>query len=199
MRDSFGAAKVNSFCFLHWLLLKEAKRHHASEKRPTPKKKKKLSRKVTIEYIKICHVTTLLTDADDLSDSFLSGDEDKGTIRRIDNEINGNWISTPTQTSASLQEARLKAKAKRRLRKNSSRDSGRGDSLSDNGDGVRGGHTAPPTSPKSKLLDRKSRLGKGRGLPKKGMCGQCNRGGSQVVQKWTSFMMMMNNFYRPLI
>ncbi|XP_063058432.1 programmed cell death protein 4b [Engraulis encrasicolus] len=110
-------------------------------------------------------------DADDLSDSFLSGDEDKGTIRRIDNEINGNWISTPTQTSASLQEARLKAKAKRRLRKNSSRDSGRGDSLSDNGDGVRGGHTAPPTSPKSKLLDRKSRLGKGRGLPKKGGAG----------------------------
>ncbi|KAL2087049.1 hypothetical protein ACEWY4_018108 [Coilia grayii] len=108
-------------------------------------------------------------DADDLSDSFLSGDEEKGTTRKIDNEINGNWISTPTSTST-IQEARLKAKAKRRLRKNSSRDSGRGDSLSDNGDGVRG-HTAPPTSPKSKLLDRKSRLGKGRGLPKKGGAG----------------------------
>ncbi|XP_012686677.2 programmed cell death protein 4b [Clupea harengus] len=104
---------------------------------------------------------------DDLSDSFLSGDEEKGPTRRIDNEINGNWISAPTST---IQEARLKAKAKRRLRKNSSRDSGRGDSLSDNGEGVRG-HTAPPTSPKSKLLDRKSRLGKGRGLPKKGGAG----------------------------
>lgn len=112
-------------------------------------------------------ITFILTDADDLSDSFLSGDEEKGTTRKIDNEINGNWISAPT---SSLQEARLKAKVKRRLRKNSSRDSGRGDSLSDNGDGVRG-TTAPPTSPKSKLLDRKSRLGKGRGLPKKGISG----------------------------
>nr|XP_057918891.1 programmed cell death protein 4b isoform X3 [Doryrhamphus excisus] len=83
------------------------------------------------------------------------------------NEINGNWLSS---SSNSIHEARLKAKAKRRLRKNSSRDSGRGDSLSDNGDLVRGTAVAP-TSPKSKLMDRKSRLGKGRGLPKKGGAG----------------------------
>lgn len=108
------------------------------------------------------------TEAEDLSDSFASGDEDNGrsavSNKNISNEINGNWMSS---TSNSIHEARLKAKAKRRLRKNSSRDSGRGDSLSDNGDMVRG-NSAVPTSPKSKLLDRKSRLGKGRGLPKKG-------------------------------
>lgn len=108
-------------------------------------------------------------DANDLSDSFLSGDEENGRVvnKNIKNEINGNWLST---SSSSIQEARLKAKAKRRLRKNSSRDSGRGDSLSDTGDIVRGTNTAP-TSPKTKLLDRKSRLGKGRGLPKKGGAG----------------------------
>lgn len=107
-------------------------------------------------------------EADDLSDSVVSGDEDNGEIKNknISNEINGNWIPS----SNSIHEARLKAKAKRRLRKNSSRDSGRGDSLSDNGDVVRGTNAAP-TSPKSKLLDRKSRLGKGRGLPKKGGAG----------------------------
>lgn len=108
------------------------------------------------------------TEAEDLSDSFASGDEDNGRTavsnKNITNEINGNWMSS---TSNSIHEARLKAKAKRRLRKNSSRDSGRGDSLSDNGDIVRG-NSVVPTSPKSKLLDRKSRLGKGRGLPKKG-------------------------------
>eukprot|EP00064_Thunnus_orientalis_P010178 superscaffoldBa00001355_g10204 len=108
-----------------------------------------------------------LTEAEDLSDSFVSGDEDNGRAvianKNINNEINGNWLSS---SSNSIHEARLKAKAKRRLRKNSSRDSGRGDSLSDNGDVVRG-TSAAPTSPKSKLLDRKSRLGKGRGLPKK--------------------------------
>lgn len=107
-------------------------------------------------------------EAGDLSDSFASGDEDNGGLviayKTINNEINGNWLSS---SSNSIHEARLKAKAKRRLRKNSSRDSGRGDSLSDNGDVVRGTSIAP-TSPKSKLLDRKSRLGKGRGLPKKG-------------------------------
>uniref|UniRef100_A0A7N6C488 Programmed cell death protein 4 n=1 Tax=Anabas testudineus TaxID=64144 RepID=A0A7N6C488_ANATE len=111
-----------------------------------------------------------LLQAEDLSDSFVSGEEDNGrsavTNKNI-NEINGNWL---TSSSNSIHEARLKAKAKRRLRKNSSRDSGRGDSLSDNGDVVRGTPGAP-TSPKSKLLDRKSRLGKGRGLPKKGGAG----------------------------
>uniref|UniRef100_A0AAQ6A8R6 Programmed cell death protein 4 n=1 Tax=Amphiprion ocellaris TaxID=80972 RepID=A0AAQ6A8R6_AMPOC len=110
-------------------------------------------------------------EAQDLSDSFLSGEEDNGgkliSNKNINNEINGNWLSS---SSNNIHEARLKAKAKRRLRKNSSRDSGRGDSLSDNGDVVRG-TTVTPTSPKSKLLDRKSRLGKGRGLPKKGGAG----------------------------
>lgn len=108
------------------------------------------------------------TGVGDLSDSFVSGEEDNGGFiisnKNITNEINGNWMSA---SSNSIHEARLKAKAKRRLRKNSSRDSGRGDSLSDTGDAVRGTSVAP-TSPKSKLLDRKSRLGKGRGLPKKG-------------------------------
>ncbi|XP_035262944.1 programmed cell death protein 4b isoform X1 [Anguilla rostrata] len=106
-------------------------------------------------------------EADDLSDSFLSGDEERGVVRKVDNEINGNWIAAPT---SSIHEARVKAKAKRRLRKNSSRDSGRGDSLSDNGDSTRG-PLVPPTSPKGKLLDRRSRMGKGRGLPKKGGAG----------------------------
>lgn len=109
-------------------------------------------------------------EAEDLSDSFVSGEEDNaGSVvnKNIKNEINGNWLSS---SSNSIHEARLKAKAKRRLRKNSSRDSGRGDSLSDNGDVVKGTLVAP-TSPKSKLLDRKSRLGKGRGLPKKGGAG----------------------------
>ncbi|KAK5926788.1 hypothetical protein CgunFtcFv8_022331 [Champsocephalus gunnari] len=87
-------------------------------------------------------------EADDLSDSFLSGEEDNAGLvvnKNIKNEINGNWL---TSSSNSIHEARLKAKAKRRLRKNSSRDSGRGDSLSDNGE-----------------------VGKGRGLPKKGGAG----------------------------
>lgn len=106
------------------------------------------------------------TDAADLSD-FASAEEDNGGpvpgCRHL-NEINGNWLPS---SSSNIQEVRLKAKAKRRLRKTSSRDSGRGDSLSDNGDVVRGTPVAP-TSPKCKLLDRRSRYGKGRGLPKKG-------------------------------
>ncbi|XP_015228162.1 PREDICTED: programmed cell death protein 4 [Cyprinodon variegatus] len=112
-------------------------------------------------------------EAEVLSDSFISAEEDNGGTGVsnkniiINNEINGNWLSS---SSNNIHEARLKAKAKRRLRKNSSRDSGRGDSLSDNGDVVRGTSMAP-TSPKSKLLDRKSRMGKGRGLPKKGGAG----------------------------
>uniref|UniRef100_A0A3P9MSP3 Programmed cell death protein 4 n=1 Tax=Poecilia reticulata TaxID=8081 RepID=A0A3P9MSP3_POERE len=110
-------------------------------------------------------------EAGDLSDSFISAEEDNGgsgvSNKNAINEINGNWVSS---TSNNIHEARLKAKAKRRLRKNSSRDSGRGDSLSDNGEVVRGPSMAP-TSPKSKLLDRKSRMGKGRGLPKKGGAG----------------------------
>ncbi|KAL0159785.1 hypothetical protein M9458_043510, partial [Cirrhinus mrigala] len=74
--------------------------------------------------------------AGNLSDSFPSGDEDNTFTGNVNNEINGNWISAPT---GSIHEARLKAK-------NSSRDSGRGDSLSDNGESVR---------PKGKLLNRK--------------------------------------------
>lgn len=79
-------------------------------------------------------------------------------------EVNGNW--TPQEKA--LHEARLKAKAKRRLRKSSSRNS-TSDSLSESGDlaGV------DPNSPKGKVPtnDRKSRMGKGRGLPKKGGAG----------------------------
>lgn len=104
-------------------------------------------------------------EAADQSDSFPSGDEDATFTANVNNEINGNWIAAPT---GSIHEARLKAKVKRRLRKTSSRDSGRGDSLSDNGDVVRS--VVPPTSPKGKL-NRKSRMGKGRGLPKKGGAG----------------------------
>ncbi|XP_057181011.1 programmed cell death protein 4b [Triplophysa rosa] len=99
-------------------------------------------------------------EAVDLSES---GDEEPTFTENINKEVNGNWIAT-----GSIHEARLKAKVKRRLRKNSSRDSGRGDSVSDNGDAVRS--AVLPTSPKSKL-NRKSRMGKGRGLPKKGGAG----------------------------
>lgn len=61
-----------------------------------------------------------------------------------------------------LHEARLKAKAKRRLRRTSSRDSAR-ESLSE------GAEPGPePGSPKGRTHDRRSRMGKGRGLPKKG-------------------------------
>ncbi|NXT74822.1 PDCD4 protein, partial [Zapornia atra] len=64
-----------------------------------------------------------------------------------------------------LHEARLKAKAKRRLRRTSSRDSAR-ESLSE------GAEPGPePGSPKGRGHDRRSRMGKGRGLPKKGGAG----------------------------
>ncbi|KAL6086876.1 hypothetical protein STEG23_000542 [Scotinomys teguina] len=91
--------------------------------------------------------------------------ENAGT-EEIKNEINGNWIS-----ASSINEARINAKAKRRLRKNSSPDSGRGDSVSDNGGEVIRGGVTVPTSPKGRLLDRRSLSGKGRGLPKKGGAG----------------------------
>ncbi|XP_048827149.1 programmed cell death protein 4-like [Brienomyrus brachyistius] len=79
-------------------------------------------------------------------------------------EVNGNW--TPQEKA--LHEARLKAKARRRLRRTSSRDSTR-ESLSETGGDVGG----DPTSPKGRVStnDRKSRMGKGRGLPKKGGAG----------------------------
>ncbi|KAI5086495.1 programmed cell death 4a isoform X1, partial [Silurus meridionalis] len=79
----------------------------------------------------------------------------------IDGEVNGNW--TPQEKA--IHEARLKAKAKRRLRKSSSsRDSTR-ESLSE----CVSGDVPDPLSPKGKTQthDRKSRMGKGRGLPKK--------------------------------
>lgn len=76
-------------------------------------------------------------------------------------EVNGNW--TPQEKA--LHEARLKAKAKRRLRKSSSRNS-TSESFSESGELAAG----DPHSPKGKVAtnDRKSRTGKGRGLPKKG-------------------------------
>ncbi|XP_056264449.1 programmed cell death protein 4a isoform X2 [Pseudoliparis swirei] len=78
-------------------------------------------------------------------------------------EVNGNW--TPQEKA--LHEARLKAKAKRRQRK-SSRNS-TSESISESGE-LSGGD---PNSPKGKvnISDRKSRAGKGRGLPKKGGAG----------------------------
>lgn len=78
-----------------------------------------------------------------------------------DGEVNGNW--TPQEKA--LHEARLKAKAKRRQRKSSSRNS-TSESFSESGEAAGG----DPTSPKGKVAtnDRKSRTGKGRGLPKKG-------------------------------
>ncbi|XP_061439747.1 programmed cell death protein 4-like isoform X2 [Rhineura floridana] len=70
-----------------------------------------------------------------------------------------------TLQEKTLHEARLKAKAKRRLRRTSSRDSNR-ESLSEAGE-----PNPDPSSPKGKSHDRKSRMGKGRGLPKKGGAG----------------------------
>lgn len=86
-----------------------------------------------------------------------SGDED--VLNEA--EVNGNW--TPQEKA--LHEARLKAKAKRRLRKSSSRNS-TSESFSESGE-LAG---SDPHSPKGKVNtnDRKSRTGKGRGLPKKG-------------------------------
>lgn len=86
-----------------------------------------------------------------------SGEEDALN----DGEVNGNW--TPQEKA--LHEARLKAKAKRRQRKSSSRNS-TSESISESGEPAGG----DPHSPKGKVAtnDRKSRTGKGRGLPKKG-------------------------------
>uniref|UniRef100_A0A8C8S6H5 Programmed cell death protein 4 n=1 Tax=Pelusios castaneus TaxID=367368 RepID=A0A8C8S6H5_9SAUR len=79
----------------------------------------------------------------------------------LDGEESRPW--TPQEKA--LHEARLKAKAKRRLRRTSSRDSAREPV-------PEGGEPGPdPSSPKGKTNDRKSRMGKGRGLPKKGGAG----------------------------
>ncbi|XP_027645072.1 programmed cell death protein 4 isoform X2 [Falco biarmicus] len=110
------------------------------------------------------HIYVTPTELENLSDAPFSGDEENGVSGEQKTEINGNWIP-----ATSITEAKINAKAKRRLRKNSSRDSGRGDSVSDNGETLKIGGV--PTSPKGKLLDRRSRSGKGRGLPKKGGAG----------------------------
>lgn len=95
---------------------------------------------------------------DENADHPYSGDED--ALNEV--EINGNC--TPQEKA--LHEARLKAKAKRRQRKSSSRNS-TSESFSESGE-LAGGD---PHSPKGKVNtnDRKSRTGKGRGLPKKGI------------------------------
>lgn len=100
-------------------------------------------------------VLSLQHELDEVDGSY--GNEDLNEL-----EVNGNW--TPQEKA--LHEARLKAKAKRRLRKSSSRDSTR-ESLSES---VSGEPSTDPHSPKGKnaVNDRKSRTGKGRGLPKKG-------------------------------
>ncbi|XP_070802580.1 programmed cell death protein 4 isoform X2 [Pituophis catenifer annectens] len=105
------------------------------------------------------------TEVDNLSDTPFSGEEENVGPDEIKVEINGNWIP-----ATSINEAKINARAKRRLRKNSSRDSGRGDSVSDTGEALKSG-VIVPTSPKGKYLDRRSRSGKGRGLPKKGGAG----------------------------
>ncbi|XP_030046755.1 programmed cell death protein 4 [Microcaecilia unicolor] len=87
-----------------------------------------------------------------------SGEEEEDLI---DGEVSRNW--TPQEKA--LHEARIKAKAKRRLRRTSSRDSTR-ESQSEAGEPA-----ADPSSPKGKNHDKKSRMGKGRGLPKKGGAG----------------------------
>nr|XP_023654931.1 programmed cell death protein 4-like [Paramormyrops kingsleyae] len=102
---------------------------------------------------------------DGVFDEQADGDSSYGDEEELSEaEVNGAW--TPQEKA--LHEARLKAKAKRRLRRTSSRESGR-DSVSE----ASGDPVADLTSPKSKLHtnDRKSRMGKGRGLPKKGGAG----------------------------
>ncbi|KAM6347202.1 programmed cell death protein 4 isoform 2-T5 [Alca torda] len=111
------------------------------------------------------HTYVTPAELENLSDAPFSGDEENGGSEERKTEINGNWIP-----ATSITEAKINAKAKRRLRKNSSRDSGRGDSVSENGETLKIG-VVVPTSPKGKLLDRRSRSGKGRGLPKKGGAG----------------------------
>lgn len=84
-------------------------------------------------------------------------------------EANGNW--TPQEKA--LHEARLKAKAKRRLRRSSSRNSA-SESFSEFMPGEVSGSDPQCPGVKGRLggpNDRKSRAGKGRGLPKKGGAG----------------------------
>uniref|UniRef100_A0A8C4QIB4 Programmed cell death protein 4 n=1 Tax=Eptatretus burgeri TaxID=7764 RepID=A0A8C4QIB4_EPTBU len=88
------------------------------------------------------------------------------TAEAFNDELNGNW----TSEDQALNEARARAREKRRLRKSSSRDSGR-ESLSDaNGDNALASKNGS-ASPSKPGYDRRSRSGKGRGLPKKGGAG----------------------------
>nr|XP_032643847.1 uncharacterized protein LOC116829258 [Chelonoidis abingdonii] len=88
-----------------------------------------------------------------------AGSEDEALEEEL---MDGDGSRPWTPQEKALHEARLKAKAKRRLRRTSSRDSTREPA-------PEGGEPSPdPSSPKGKTNDRKSRIGKGRGLPKKG-------------------------------
>ncbi|KAM4605861.1 programmed cell death protein 4-like [Discoglossus pictus] len=77
-----------------------------------------------------------------------------------DEEVSPDW--TPQEKA--LHEAKMKAKAKHRIRRTSSRDSARESESKDT-------PAETPISPHGKINDRKSRMGKGRGLPKKGGAG----------------------------
>ncbi|KAM4810399.1 programmed cell death protein 4-like [Rhinophrynus dorsalis] len=74
-------------------------------------------------------------------------------------EVPRDW--TPQEKA--LHEAKVKAKAKHRIRRTSSRDSAREPESMD--------CPVEPLSPRGRGNDRKSRMGKGRGLPKKGGAG----------------------------
>ncbi|KAM9315240.1 programmed cell death protein 4a [Pholidichthys leucotaenia] len=104
----------------------------------------------------------MIASNDNVKDASHPYSDDEDSLNEV--EVNGNW--TPQEKL--LHEARLKAKAKRRQRKSSSRNS-TSESFSESGD-VTG---SDPHSPKGKVHanDRKSRTGKGRGLPKKGGAG----------------------------
>ncbi|XP_075609027.1 programmed cell death protein 4-like isoform X2 [Balearica regulorum gibbericeps] len=95
----------------------------------------------------------------------LAGAEEEEEEDRDEELLGAGGPRTWTPQEKLLHEARLKAKAKRRLRRTSSRDSAR-ESLSE------GAEPSPePGSPKGRGHDRRSRMGKGRGLPKKGGAG----------------------------
>ncbi|XP_063781802.1 programmed cell death protein 4-like isoform X2 [Pseudophryne corroboree] len=88
------------------------------------------------------------------------GEEDAVVGEELsEEEVSPDW--TPQEKA--LHEAKMKAKAKRRLRRTSSRDSARESESTD--------CSAEPLSPRGRGNDRKSRMGKGRGLPKKGGAG----------------------------
>ncbi|XP_026572948.1 programmed cell death protein 4-like [Pseudonaja textilis] len=92
-------------------------------------------------------------------------EEDDALAEELEEGIEGEAQPWSLQEKA-LHDARLKAKGKRRLRRTSSRDSHR-EALPEKGEPSE----PEPSSPKGKNHDRKSRMGKGRGLPKKGGAG----------------------------